>query len=551
MKPKVVIAALAAVLVVGAGAWFAYGLLESPASDDAIKLIPEDSKFYGNVFLDPSNDQKRAIESIIQSTPFETPERVQDKLSELFDEGLKDSGCTFEDDIKPWLGNQIAGFATEFSEEAEGAALVATTDEDDALASFEKCGEENWEDLEEKTYKDYEYRVSDDEETIGVVNGYLVLATENGFKAVVDTAEGGPTLQDNEEFRAARARHSEDNIAFIYLDLEGLLQSMQASGEVGAPEAAALQGFYGAGGVAPLTFSLEAKSKAVVVEYAAELPREGQAATFSDLVEASVESDVVPTLPGASWGAIGIGSLGDYINTFLDFAAQSGVPGGRESIEAEFEKQTGLSLTDDLLSWMGDAGLFIQGTGVPTLSGGIVLETSDEAASARAIGVLEDFIRAEAKKSGDKEVVLGEPTVPGVEGFAVQPAPGLPQPINVVVGGNKVVVAYGDPATQQALEADDTLEDQEQFQAAQAAVGEEFAIQGYFAMDPIQDLVEAAVIPTLQTFDEETFTMVPDTEAQERYEEDVKPFLDPLAFFAFGSKVDGDVTVSRLVVGVE
>ena len=550
MKPKVVIAALAAVLVVGAGVWFAYGLLESPASDDAIKLVPEDSKLYGNVFLDPSNDQKKAIESIIQSTPFEEPERVEDKLSELFDELLKDSGCKFEDDIKPLLGNQVAVFATDFSEDAEGALLVATTDEDGALAAFEKCAEELWEELEETTYKDYDYGVSDDDGAVGTVNGYLVVGTEGGFKAVVDTAEGGPTLQDNGEFRAARARHSDDNIAFVYLDLEGLLQSMQASGEVGSTEAAALQSFYGAGGVAPLTFSLEAESKAVVIEYAAELPREGQAATFSELVEASIESDVVPTLPGASWGAIGIGSLGDYINTFLDFAVQSGVPGGRESIEAEFQKETGLSLTNDLLSWMGDAGLFIQGTGPPTLSGGLVLETSDEAASARAIGVLEDFIRTEAKKSGDKDLVLSEPNVPGVEGFAVQDG-GMPQPVNVVVGRGKVVVAYGDPSTQQALDADDTLEDQEQFQSAQAAIGEDFTIQGYFAMDPIQDLVEATVIPTLQTFDEETFEMVPDTEAQERYEQDVKPFLDPLAFFAFGSKVDGDVTVSRLVVGVE
>lgn len=550
MKPKILIGALAAVLLVGAGAWFAYGLLESPATDDAIKLIPEDSKLYGNVFLDPSNDQKRAIESIIQSTPFETPERVQDKISDLFDEGLKESGCNFEDDIRPWLGNQIAGFATDFSDDAEGAVLVATTDEEDALAAMEKCSEENFEDLEEATYKEFDYRVSDEGETIGAVNGYLVLATEAGFKAVVDTAEGGPTLQDNEQFRAARARHSDDNIAFFYLDLDGLLQAMQASGEIAAPEAAALQGFYGAGGAAPLTFSFEAQDRAVVLEYAAALPREGQAARFSELITTSIESDIVPSLPGGAWGAIGFGSLGDFVNSILDFVVESGVPGGRERIEAEFQNETGLSLNDDLLSWMGDAGLFIQGTGPPTLSGGLVLETSDEAASARAVGVLEDFIRREAKKSGDKDLVLSEPTLPGVEGFAVQDG-GMPQPINVVVGNGKVVVAYSDLSTQQALEADVTLGEQEQFQAAQAAIGDDFAIQGYFAMDPIQNLVEVALIPTLQTFDEETLTMVPDTEAQERYEKDVKPFLDPLSFFAFGSKVDGDVTVSRLVVGVE
>ncbi len=544
MKPRVLIGVVTAALLVGVGGWFAYGLLVSPAVDDAINLIPQDSKLYANVILDPSNDQKRAIRAIIEASPFETPERVQDKLTELFDEGLREQGCAFEEDVEPWLGRQIAGFITDFSEEPDGAALVATEDEDAALAAFEKCGDEDFEDFDEKSYRGFDYRASSEGETLGAVDGYLVLATEAGFKSVVDTAEGGPSLRESEQFQEARARHSSDNVAFFYLDVNGVIESLQASGQMGPAEVMTLRALYGTGGVGPLTFVLFAESKAMVLEYAADLPSEGAFGGLTQVLKGAVASDVVPALPGGAWGAIGIGSLGDYIDATLDFVAGSGFPGGRARLESEFRKETGLSLNEDVLSWIGDAGMFIQGASPQTLSGGLVIETSDAAASVRALDVLKRALEEE------RAVQVKRLRLPGLEGFSVQDET-MPQPVNIVVGNGKVVVAYSDLATQQALESDVTLGDSEVFRTAQAAVGEDFAVQGFFDMDPIQELVETAVIPSMQTLDPATGTAIPDTQAQQQYEEDVKPFLDPLSFVAFGSKLEGNTTISRFVVGVE
>ena len=542
MKAKVAIGAVVGVLLLGAAGLLAYGFIFSPASDDAVTLVPEDAIGYFNVFLSPSNSQKQALEDLISKTPFDSPEEAIDKFTSVTNEGLKEQGCTFEEDIEPWLGKQVAGFLTEVGEEGEGALLIGTEDGDAAIESIRKCGEDDFADAEERSYEGVDYFFYDDG-AVGVVDGYLVIATEGAFEDVVDTSAGGNALEGSDKFQRALDPLTSDRLALFYLDLQGLFEQLEQTGEADPEEMAAFEAIYGGALDQPLSAGVFARSDAVVFEYASGMPSGEGAEGLTGAFGAAAAPDLLGGLPGGAWGALAVGSFGDYVSGILDLVGQS-TPGGRAFLEGQFENVSGLSLQEDVLSWMGDLGLFIQGTSASTLSGGLVLETSDEAASLAAVEALERFARQD-------DAPVKELNVPGAEGFTIQD-PFQPQPINIAVGNGRVVVAYGDLATEQALEGEVTLQEQSDvFTQAADALGEDFTMSGFFEADAIQTLVEDEVIPSQTTYDFETGEVVPNTEVQERYDQDVKPFVDPLSFLAFGSRIEDEVITGRVVVGVE
>ena len=112
----------------------------------------------------------------------------------------------------------------------------------------------------------------------------------------------------------------------------------------------------------------------------------------------------------------------------------------------------------------------------------------------------------------------------------------MPQPINVVAAEDKVVVAYGNIATEDALGSESTLESNETFEAAIEALGEDFEPSGFFDAQAIITLVENAA---------------PELGSDPTYQEDVKPSLEPLSFLTFGSKEEDGRVLQRFVVGVE
>ncbi|MDQ4143348.1 MAG: DUF3352 domain-containing protein [Actinomycetota bacterium] len=546
MKTKIVIGTVVTLLLVGAIGLLSYGFFFASSQDDALSLVPEDSIGYFNVFLSPSTSQKQALEDLIAKTPYENPEEAIDKLTSLVDEGLSEQGCTFEEDIDPWLGKQVAGFLSEAGDgaenEGEGAILVATDDADAALESLDECGDEVFQNAEDRTYEGTDYKFQEDGGAVGVVESHLVIGTENAFKDVVDTAANGDSLEGSEKYEQATEPLTGDRVATFYLDSKALFSQLQEAGGLAPQELVAFESIYGMASDQPFSAALTLRSDAIVFEYAAGLPQGEAAEDITSAAKASLTSDIVSQLPGGSWGAIGLGEFGQYIDKTLDLVSQFG-PGGREFIEEQIERETGLSLSEDILSWMGDLGIFVQGTSPTTVSGGVVIETKDAEASRTAIAALEKLARREKAPVKD----LG---IPGVEGFAIQD-PFQPQPINVVAGDERVVIAYGDLATQQALESSTTLQEDETFNTAEAALGDGFTLSGYFEANAIQTLVEDSVLPSITTLDPTTGQPIPNTDAQQTYDDDVKPFIDPLSFVAFGSRLDGDTTLARFIVGVE
>jgi hypothetical protein len=543
MKTRVVILAVVGVLGVAAIAvagTLAYQTFFGSAEDNAVNLVPADAAAYGSVFLDPSTDQKRAIEDLLEKFP-EAPstDEARNKLVDLIDEGLAEIDMNFEDDIDPWLGDQIAGWAQIPDDLMSGEAvttpgteidsppaafLIASDDDDAAIQFVEEASAKSDDELSEKSYEGADYMLNEEEKSAaGVVDGFLVIGTEIGFKAVVDVSGGEDSLSDSETFTDATDELTEDRLATFYFDGSAVVDALEKSG--GAPPGAFDSGSFGllGGSLSPTAGALFVESDKVVFETTSEPGDE-------DGQELPAISDgLLPDVPGDSWGAFGLADLGATLEVAYEGLIDSFAAGGMspEDLDAQFEAQTGLNLREDLLSWMGDAGIFVSGTDPVSIEGGLVIESSDPATSSATVDQLATLL--------ERQGIRTEPlSAGGAEGFAVDiPAPGVTQRA-VVLAGERVVIAYGEEAAVRALEGSDPLSESEAFQTATEGLGDGFTASGYFDVDAIQELAEAA---GASQFPE--------------YEEDVKPWLEPFTYVTFGSRENGGRLVQRLVIGID
>lgn len=540
MKTRVLVLTIAGVLGFAAVAFagvMGYRMFFGASEDEAVGLVPRDALVYGNVFLDPSMDQKRAIGDLLERFP-QAPntQEARNQLVELFDKGLAEIDMTFEADVDPWLGDQIAGFsmtpdsliapqASNTSVPAEqdqpAAAFLVTSDDDDAAQAFiDVASQRGDKKLTDEAYEGVDYKVSDEDgAAVGIVDGYVVIGSEAGLKAVVDTAAGEPNLSDNETYTDTIEQLTEDRLATVYFDGRKLADALEESGSFGPGSGL---GVVGVNSLEPVGVALFAQSDKVTFEATSKVPSDA-----ADLAS-STGSGLLAELPADSFGALGLAELGQTLTTFYETTAETAQGAGAgtlEQLDQQVEAQLGLNLREDLFSWMGNAGVFATGADPDSVAGGLVVESTDPAASSASLDKLEQLIQSQGLQT--------EPvSIAGVDGFEVQPE-GSPQPI-VVLDGDKVVVAYGEQAAESAYNSDPALSDSETFQRALGGLGDGFTPTGYFDLNAIQTLAEAAGAAQFPI-----------------YEQDVKPWVDPLAYVAFGSSVDEDRVTQRLVIGIE
>ena len=159
-------------------------------------------------------------------------------------------------------------------------------------------------------------------------------------------------------------------------------------------------------------------------------------------------------------------------------------------------------------------------------SDGTVVETLDAARSRETVDELGRLLLRE-----------GTPITPAViedhEGFAIE-IPGSPQPINVLAGDEKVVIAFGASATSNAIDPDLPLSDSEAFKRAADSLGRGYDTSFFLDVEAVVALVESVGAGSDQT-----------------YQNDVKPWLDPLSHVVFGTKLDGEIAIQKFVIGAE
>ena len=477
------------------------------------QIAPASSLIYGEASLKPEGDQKQAVDALLRKLP----QGGQGGVSALLDKAFRksDSGLSYNKDIKPWLGDSAAFFAAGVSKNGKlsaAAALIATTDEKAAMDAVEKGAKGKARDA---SYQDIDYKRLERGSAAGIVQGNLVIGTERGFKVAVDASEGdkGAPIGDSEAYEKALEGAPDDRLAFLYFN--------------GPRFADAARGTLGGNAVAPLARLLKEPYIATVdadddaLEFASTLPA-SLSRTFLPIFGKG--SDVIESLPGDAWGALGQPELGKTLDTYIDLFAAS--VGGRGVIEQQVRQATGLDLKRDITGWMGDFGVFVRGTRMAALNGALVIETSDAAAAKRAL----DVLQRQLSRSSDARV--GRLTAPGGgDGFTVRNSD-TPKPVHIFERDDRVVVAYGDEAAADAVKADEPLGDASAFDAAAGTLGDGYDVSTYIDMKPIIALAESSGAASSADWRE------------------AKAYLEAIGAVIGGTKEEGGKLVSKVRVTV-
>jgi hypothetical protein len=502
LLPALLVLALAATGLVVAGCGSSGGGSEDA---DPAKVSPKNTLVYLSSQVRPEGDQKDAVDSIAKKVlGVDDPGK---RIQTLLDESIKesDSKLTYENDIEPWLGRRAAIAVTSFgsgTSDTQAAAILASKDNGKAQDAIDKLGDEETPKAVKRSYQGTDYRFSDNT-AIGVVGDFVVAGTEPGFKAVVDASKGDG-LTDNKQYSDA-AKDAGDKLGFGFVDTKAVLSALGTSGQVpGGAES--LQGLFGSADQ-PVTLSLAATATRITLEAVAAATKAAEAKP----------SELLQELPGDSWLALGVSGLGTSIKNSLDQLG-GGIGAGLLQTYSQQIKQ-------DTLPTFGDLAVFVRGSGILSVGGGVVIEPDDPAAARRVLDKLPALIRQVGASGGVK---VTSANIDGAKGLRVT-LPDIPGSIDAVLKGDRLVIAYTDAATREALAPKSKLSESTDFQSATSSLSG--AVPALFlSFPPIAELAAAAS---------------PESAAQ------IKQYLGAFTTLAAGTQVKGNQQIGRFVVSLK
>lgn len=506
MRSRLIALLLVAVVLAGTGV-YALISLNRDSVDHAIALIPKDASVYAHVFVKPSVNQRKALRGLLDHFP-RAPEAdvALDPFLELIDDGLEQYDMTYEDDVKPWLGDQMAIYFTGLD---TGAALIATEDAGATEDFIATVNEAEGNEPNRETYEGVDYYAMGGDGAYAFIDDFLVLGTEPGLKAVIDVQEGDGSLGESARYGDLEGEITADRIFTMYLDAENLTELFDAE---------AVTGFAGPTNdfseMGSAMVSGHLRDDAVVFELA------GSAGGFPI---PSGHFDLGAGIPSDAWLALGNPGLGQTIENGMESMSDA-AGASLEAVLGEFTAQTGFDLRHDFLSWMEDLRVYARGTGLLNLGGAVSIGSSDPAASRETVERLIGLALQQGMPSQQVEIA-------GIDSYAIQ-IPGSPQRV-IVVPGDRVVIAFGEAAAEDALDPDEPLSDSGRFRSATDSLGEGMDAYFYLDVDPVQELVE---------------NFLPQSQ---EYVDEVKPWVDPIAHVIAGSKFGDDSYLVRFVIGVE
>ena len=356
------------------------------------------------------------------------------------------------------------------------------------------------------SYRGVSYEATSSGDAFAVVDRFVVLGTESGLHAVIDTMQGAASLKSDSAYSQLQSLAPPGALGHVYANPTALSASLRAaaahSGAGGALGAGAgaqgLPGLVGVlGGARPLNVSLVPSSDSLALNADAGPSTAGSAgAQGGGLVAAAAAGNrALGELPGESWLAAGLGNVGGVaggslsgIHSLLSLASTLGSSRAGEGVSAPQATLsvkgllegllTPLSLLSantaqarrDYLSWMGDAGVFASGTSVLELKGGVVIDSKSPAASRAAVAKLQSALRS----AGGEATTA---SIPGTEAAVEAKLTGLP--VTLVIadgraadGQTKFVMGLGAASIQDALNPPSTMSGSSSYSAAQTALGE-------------------------------------------------------------------------------
>ncbi|HEV7750908.1 MAG TPA: DUF3352 domain-containing protein [Baekduia sp.] len=375
------------------------------------------------------------------------------KIIGLIDQRLEDQGSTYAKDVAPWLGKRAGIAVTGVHGTSRPDVVAAIASKDDAAAGRFVDGLKG---AEQRTYRNVDYRfASADDLAAAVVDHVVLVGTEPGLKSAID-ARSGDTLAEAKNFKEARDAVGTDGLGFVYADPSRIFDLVQGampggSGAGGAQASQALKGLLAGSGLRSFAASLDVAPDALHVDAAV--------IGVSTQTGAGDGPGAAAAVPAGSWLSVGVGDLGGTLQRALAGFGKGGGAGGLDPqmLLQGLQGSLGIDVQKDLLSWMGDAALFVRGTTKSDLGGALVVTSKDPAKSKASIATLRRVLQTIGARPKD---LTG---VSGATGLTLDAGSGT---VEIAAKDDKFVIAYGKDALRDALAPASPLGDSAPFKTA-------------------------------------------------------------------------------------
>ncbi|HEU4462566.1 MAG TPA: DUF3352 domain-containing protein [Solirubrobacterales bacterium] len=514
LAPFLLLALLAALFVAGCGD------SDDGGGDgaDPASVAPAAAPVFIDATIRPEGETKTNIEALAQKIA------GVDDLGELIVEELESSASDdgeeldFEKEIEPWLGDEAGIFLQEYEDddfEGYGAAIQAS-DEEEARDFVNEKIEADDEEVTDGSYEGVDFKVEEDETTIGVFDGLVAFAQNEAiFKEMVD-ASNGENLAEAETYAEATDELPADSAADVFVDIGALIE--QAGGEIDDES----QLFLDALGIEPD----EATAVASVVPGSDHVEIDFSTNISGENPPSGDASELLGSLPGTAVGALASAEFGKRFNEGIDQIDEEGIPGSVPPNQLKKTlKEAGIDL-EAIAGSIGDVGLYVTGNSEKTLAGALVMETESDSEAQNTVANVGLFLR----KAGISGVtkINGE-----ASGFSIRSPEFGRQPVVVVAKGSRIAIGYGLASVASAFqESGKTLADNAAYKDATGILGG----------TPIAMFVNGASALNLAS------ALMP---AGDEGFEEAKPYLQKIAYLALGSEASDDLATAKLIVGLK
>jgi hypothetical protein len=384
------------------------------------------------------------------------------KLDALID-GAAPSGVSYENDIRPWLGEQaaVALLSGTTTAHAQYAIVLDQTNGAKATAAIKSGGLfENKDSAPDKTAHASYGGVSYTEDLtakmdIGVVGSYVVIANDAAaFDAIVDTVKGAASLAGTSGFKQAVSSELAGADGVAYVPLLRLVDALAANTTASRSPTSAI--------ISKVLQVLRTKLANAIVSGSARFDSNGAAIDIALSGATGVagspaparggsETNPIATLPGGSWLAVGATNVGPTLAGLVTDLGQLGSAGSAGSFSkslGEIQQVTGINIEGDLRS-ITTVGAFAKGSNLATLEAGLVLAVNDSTQATTIVTQLKELLSLVA--ASDHSFAIGGLSQSNIQsGFTIH-VPGVPFSFDVAAAGSRVVVALGTTSLNDAL----------------------------------------------------------------------------------------------------
>jgi len=469
---------------------------KSNEAKKAAALVPQDALAYVNLAVNPSDAQKSDIDGILAKFPKASQKTYSGLKDQILTKAVQNLGLNYQQDVKPWLGDEVAIAAMPNTPNPSPVGLIKATDDVKATAALEKAS-----------------RSPNFDAAYKVVNGYAVVVQKKD-NALLDTfarqaSSSSTSLASQDKFTRVVDKLTSDRLVTAWADGHALLQLAKA--QLSKQTGKAKINLNGLPDIGSAAADLHAVSSGAVVSGLVETPGSSGGGDMT----------ITNNLPSDTLGALSLWNIGGAFDSVLGAVLQSNPVASQDLQKAE--QSIGLDVRKDILSWMHGETVLAIGppTTGPTPDFALLVHATDPAQAQAAVAKISALL---TQKLGVK---LDQRPGPDGSTMYVFPAPirtGI-QPAMALVKDQFILASSTDYLTRLS-KGNGGFDGSKSFKdtLGSAEAGTQFQL--VLQVDSIRQYVEGLLSGA----------------SKQKYETDVKPWLAPFSAAALRVRKDGSDT---------